>query len=218
MNESENGEIMIESILVMIPTLFVVLFLLSLGFLLYQQCNVQYVADDLANRVAGSYSFLDSDFETGTITIDDLEDRGRYRYCFGNKEKYDADSRKEAKSYGTKLLDKTSYGEKKSTEQISVTVETDSFARRHATVTVIGEYKIPFGEGLEVFGISSTRKFEATSVAECVDLSDYLSTVTYADNFVSLITGDSSKVIKMIDTWLKVIQDGIDLIANIVSE
>ena len=50
-NKNEDGEIMIESMLVLLPTMFVMVFLIALGFLMYQQWNVQFVADSIASRL-----------------------------------------------------------------------------------------------------------------------------------------------------------------------
>ena len=57
LRKERSGEIMIEALLVFIPTMFVVVFLIALGFVYYQQWNVQYVADAVAEQVALSYGY-----------------------------------------------------------------------------------------------------------------------------------------------------------------
>lgn len=203
--DDQTGEVMIESVLVMIPTLFVLVFLMSLGFLLYQQWNVQYVADDIANKVSITYTYLEVETVPGTLSKGNLADRDSYRYYGSNKEKYAVEADERGQRYGEHLLRLTSFAPRTEDEKIKVETEEDSFARRHVFVTVKGTYKIPFGEGLEIFGIDSTRTFYATSSAECVDLSDYLSTVAYGKNLESLLGIDSSKILGALDSWLKVV-------------
>lgn len=203
--DDQTGEVMIESVLVMIPTLFVLVFLMSLGFLLYQQWNVQYVADDIANKVSITYTYLEVETLSGTLSKNDIVNRDSYRYFDSNHSKYKTEAGKRGDSYGYDLLRLTSFAPRTEKEDITVDTEEDSFARRHVFVTVKGTYKIPFGEGLEIFGIDSTRTFYATSNAECVDLSDYLSTVTYGKNLESLLGLKSSQILGAIESWLKVV-------------
>ena len=75
LKKGENGEVMIESLLVLIPTLFVIVFLMSLGFLLYQQWNIQYTADDIASKVADAYSYKDAKITTTEVDLEDITER-----------------------------------------------------------------------------------------------------------------------------------------------
>lgn len=200
---NEQGEIMIESMLVMIPILFVLVFLLSLGFLLYQQWNIQYVADEIANKVSMTYPYLESHTASGVVTWEQMKKKELYRYLFGMSQ-YETKSEIRGQEYGESLLEKTTFASPQTKETITIKTEKDSLARRHVYVKVKGKYKIPFGEGLEIFGMNSIRTYTSESTAECVDLMDYVGTITYGKNCLSLITGDASAIIDMIDSWLKV--------------
>ena len=90
----ENGEIMIEAILVMIPTLFVMIFLLSLGFLLYQQWNILYSADEVASKVAVGYEYADEEIQTGKISLEKAQQTILYKYLFSNDEMEEANAKK----------------------------------------------------------------------------------------------------------------------------
>lgn len=206
---SEQGEIMLESILVMIPTLFVLIFLLSLGFLLYQQWNVQFMADDIASKVAASYKYIDEDLPTGEISVDEIRKTKLYKYLLSN-DKYKANLWRKANNYGEVLSKKTTFGTGAGNEAINAKLIEDSMSRRHIEVTVTGTYTIPFSEGLEIFGIKGTRTISAKSYAECIDVADYLNTVTFR-NQVGSIVSDKSKVIKMVNTWIKLFADVVKL-------
>ena len=51
----ENGEVMLESTLVMMFTLFILIAMISVGFLFYQQVMISTVASDIATDIASSY-------------------------------------------------------------------------------------------------------------------------------------------------------------------
>lgn len=206
--KKENGEIMLESILVMIPTLFVLIFLLSLGFLLYQKWNIQYVADDIASKVATSFELLDEDVPTTVISLEEAQKVLLYKYLFYFDD-YEELNNTKANNYGSELLQLTGYGDGVGEENIQLTVEEDSLARRHIRVEITGTYRIPFAEGLEIFGMDGTRTFTAVSYAECIDMADYMNTVVYGDQVGEILFGNS-KTLKMINTWIGVFKKIFD--------
>lgn len=210
MAKSEKGEIMIESMLTLIPTLFVLIFLIGLGFLLYQHWNIQYTADDIANKVATSFSYYTSELSTNEITKTDIKERELYRYLF-QIDKYNTEAKNRGENYGDEMLDFTTFANPIGDENIEISeAESDSLARRHITVKVTGKYKIPFCEGLEIFGISGEQTYVATSVAECVDLVDYVGTVNYVKNCNSMLQITNLGVIKAVNSWMKALNHIID--------
>ena len=77
-------------------------------------------------------------------------------------------------------------------------------ARRHIRVTITGTYRIAFSDGVEIFGIQATRVYTAISYAECVDVSDYMNTVVFADRAGEILIDNDSKILGMINTWINV--------------
>ena len=199
----EDGEIMLEAILVVIPTLFVMIFLLSLGFLLYQKWNIQYIADEVASKVAARYEYVDEELPEGEIHLKDAQKTVLYKYLF-HADDFEKKSRAKAEKYGKLLSQKIGYGIGTGDEIIELQVEEDSLARRHIRVTITGTYRIPFSEGLEIFGIEGTRVYTAISYAECVDVSDYMNTVVFADRAGEILIDNDSKILGMINTWINV--------------
>lgn len=211
---SESGELAIESMLVMIPTLFVLVFLIAIGFVYYQQYDVQVTAADTANKIAQTYSFTDGNAITGEPSDNSFRKRPCYRYII-NPQKYEEKNRSRAKEYAVEMLTRTSYASlNQDNLDVKFNVETDGLARRHVDVEVTATYKIPFAEGLEIFGIKSERQYTATASAECVDLMDYISTVNFVSKAGPLLIGKISGVsdiIKAVDSWMgafKTIFDG----------
>jgi Flp pilus assembly protein TadG len=205
---NKKGEIVIESMLVMIPVIFVLVFLISLGFLLYQQWNIQIVADNVATKVAQTYPLLDTDIKTGEATLDQIKDVELYRYIFSDT-KYAKTNEVRTKTYTKNYLNKSSFSSSVGGLNTTMRVEEDSLARRHIVVNVSGKYKIPFGDGLEIFNMKSTRTFSATGIAECSDLNDYISTVNYI-KVVPKMTLGNSHFIGALDSWMGVIKNIIE--------
>ena len=55
----------------------------------------------------------------------------------------------------------------------------DSVLRRHVELTTTCTYNTPFGEGLELFGMSGVKTYQVKACADCTDYADYISTVDY---------------------------------------
>ena len=204
--KQDKGEITIESMLVIIPTIFVMLFLLSLGFLLYQQWNLQVATDDAANKIAGSFSMLNASTSTGEIATEDYRKVDLYRNidigAIGSKTKYQNRNKEKAKTYVLGRMNGTSFANTVGEPSVSCTVESNGFARKRIQLSVTATYKIPFGEGLELMGMDSERTCNATSAAECLDILDYVNAVTVADVAPSYF---EFSTLEAIDSWKKVL-------------
>lgn len=204
--DNRNGEITIESMLVIIPIIFVMLFLLSLGFLLYQQWNIQIAADDAASKIAGSYSMLGADNKTGAIVLEDYLDVDLYRNIdlgiIGSATKYENKNKERITDYVTGRLSGTSFSNAVGTPDIKCEIVKDGYARKHLEITYTATYKIPFGEGMEVLGMDGERTFTATGSAECTDMMDYINAVQVAEVAPSYF---SCKTLDAVESWMNVI-------------
>jgi hypothetical protein len=204
--QDTGGEIMIESILVFIPTLFVIVFLVALGLIYYQQSNVQFVADAVAESVAMSYGYDSLDGTSMVLEKDDITGRRVCRYSLGKSETIEY-AKKLGEDYGSRMFRLTNLAKaKENSETVTVTIESDSLGRRHAEVSVEGTYQMFFSEGLRVFGFGEQYHYEATSVAECIDPSALGSTILFTKNGVNIIAGDS-KILSSVSKWLKTLKD-----------
>lgn len=205
LQEENSGEIMIEALLVFIPTLFVIVFLIALGFIYYQKWNVQYVADAVAEQVALSYGYDEDGVTNGELTKEQITNRRIYRYSFdkGKTEKRAVDA---GQKYGAHLLELTNLAKPRNKETIEVSIEEDSLGRRHAQVKVKGSYHMYFAEGLRVMGFGENYTYEATSLAECYDMSALGSAVMLRKNMADIIL-DGSKIKKMVNDWFKAVKN-----------
>ena len=76
----EDGMEAIEGLLVITLMLFVLFYIWSFGFLMYQNWAVQYVANDTASRIAQTYGYCYSDPVTGYISHAARVSLDPYRY------------------------------------------------------------------------------------------------------------------------------------------
>ena len=199
---------MIESMLVLIPTLFILIFLISLGFFVYQKWNIQFTADTVASNISLTYGYENANLATGEVTKEQYIGKPLYRYLIFENNRTQKWAKENAVVYGKKVLRLTSLAKPLEEENVEIVdVVDDGIARRHLVVSVTGKYRIPFSSGLEILGISGVRTYSATSIAECVDISDYMGTVNYTKTFLDLLVGSKSKVIEAIDSVLKLFQN-----------
>ena len=152
----EDGMEAIEGLLVITLTLFVLFFIWGYGFLLFQQFVVIRAADETANKIAQTYAYAETDPITGYISKEVKVALSPSRYQSG---KLQEKNEQRAIKYGKWLVRKGSLA-----TQVGMPVV---------------EARIPFGNFLELFGVSGTRVYYATGRAMCTDLSHYINTVDY---------------------------------------
>ena len=183
--KNENGEVMLESLIVYIVTIFLLFFIISIFEVLFQRWNVQTIANESATRIAQTYKLISADESTGYASKDQIIDIREYRYIWNNSELKDsAESR--IIEYAGWRLSKTTFTKDVTDPQFDVVIKNDSLARRHVEVTITGEYAVPFGQALSYFGFDSTTKYEVTAYADCVDIIDYINTVDFVGTQTSL--------------------------------
>ncbi len=198
--QREDGAMMLDGMIAMLVTILVMVFLMSLGFLFYQQWIVSNVANDTASRVAQSYAYPNTDPVIGYIDVELMDHVSLFRYMGDDLETENAEK---AENYAAWALQLSSLAYPVSPPQIDVQVLSDSLARRHIEVTVQAEYKIPLGGALKYFGLSDTFTYEATGYGVCMDLLDYIHTV----DTVKTLSEDtiSSKFLGTVDSFLSML-------------
>jgi hypothetical protein len=202
--DASAGEIMIESMLVIIVTIFVLLVLVGLGFRLLQQWNVNAVAEDTAAKIAQTLKLGYSDQVMGYTSTEDLEKIDKYRY-FLSASVQDTTSINETKGeeYARYRLGLTSLviSPFAKTPEVKVEIVSDGVVRRHVEVTITGEYEVLFSDLLDKTPLQPTRVYSAHGYAEAPDLLDYVTTTDFLAYQASLGPLDST-IVSIIDTIL----------------
>jgi hypothetical protein len=199
--KNENGEVMLESLIVYSVTIFLLFFILAIFSVLFQRWNIQTIANEAATRVAQTYKLMDADIVTGYVSKAEVIEVREYRYIWKNSELQNC-AKTKIEDYASERLKKTTFTKNVTEPQFDINVTKDSLARRHIEVKISGEYSVPFGQALSYFGFGSTTKYEVTAYADCVDIIDYVNTVDYVENQTSL-NQFGSKTIGLINAILK---------------
>ncbi len=173
----ERGEVMIEATYCMTIAIFVIFFLLSLSFLIYQKSMVVVVANQVAEELSQTYKLRDVT-DNSNVTSNDIKGIGKYRYWLF-KGNYQSRNEEKAKKFTELRLSQTSFGKKEGALTVDIETVVDDIGRRHYVVTVKQQYAILLQGFLQVIGIDKSLEFTAVSYVESVDVSNYINTVKF---------------------------------------
>lgn len=177
--KKEEGEVMLEGMIVMVVVLFMLVWLLGLGFLYYQRYIVRIVTNDAAKKIAATYNAPTSDIIMGYISSDSLADRA---LCAtpGLEEI----NKGRAESYVRYILQKANFAGTVEEADIKLEHVSDGLGRSHVVLTTTCTFNTPFGLGLSFMGGDETAKYRVTAYADSTYMVDYTSAVTAGKYFV----------------------------------
>ena len=189
----ENGEVMLESTLVMTFTLFILMAMISVGFLFYQQAMVSTVASDIAVDIASSYKLTNQEMGSGQVSSNTLNDVRLYRTSVAMAS-MKALHKQRAEKYLPERVRLTSLGildKEPVLDHFDITV--DNVGRMHVEGGVSMECDILFSGALEYLGlIDSTPSFSASGRAECLDVTAYASHVQFLNYVGNKLEGTNA--------------------------
>lgn len=205
MCKREKGELMIESMIIVILTMFLLLWILAVGFIYYQRNLVTTITNDAAAKIAATYNNVNSDIVMGYMSTENLVERPLYRN-FSSGQLKDANETK-VEAYVRYMIKRTNFlgtiGNPEDDIVVKMDLVMDSPVRKHVVVTTTCTFKTPFGEALELFGMDGTLTYQATGRADCTDVADYIATT----DFAARVAGGKivkSKVINCLNSLIKV--------------
>ena len=202
---NDRGEVMIEGMIVMVITMFILVWILGLGFLYYQRYVTTVVTNDAAVKIASTYNNPTSDIIMGYVTTEDVSNRDLYRgFTVGsNSSDLHTVNEDRAQSYVKYILDSANFAGTVKDVDVDLKMVSDSTVRRHIELTTICEYNTPFGEIFEMFGMSRTAKYTVTASADYSDMADFVSTVNFgkalSDGRLLQNTGFVNSVVKFLN-------------------
>lgn len=197
----ENGEVMLESIIVYLITFTLLFMVLALIMISYQKFTIKTVAADVAVKVSQNIRYGDVDVEDGSFTKEDIKKLKAYRYLFGNESDLENKIEELGRKYTYNRLMKTTFKNivTEDNTDFSIDLVSDGPALRHVTVKINGEYKLPFVDILNFFNLKNITEYEAVESAECIDVLDYINYIDFSKNTVDTLYGDTGKLGKLID-------------------
>lgn len=173
----ERGAIMLEGMIVTVITLFVLIWILGLGFVYYQRYLTTVVTNDAVAKVASTYNNPDSDIIMGYVSTEALSGRNLYRRFASDG--LQSVNEQRAGAYVRYILNRANFTGVVDSVDVELKLVMDSTLRRHTELTTTCVYNTPFGEGLEMFGMDGVHTYQVKACADCTDYADYVSTVDY---------------------------------------
>lgn len=202
---ADSGEVMIEGMIVMVITMLMLVWVLGVGFIYYQKYIVRTVTNDAATKIASTYDAPTSDIIMGFIKSSDLSKRELY----GSPDLTEVNTAR-AESYIRYTLDKTNFSGVIEDTDVELEYISDNLGRSHVKVTTECTFNTPFGEGLEIFGMSPDITYSVTSYAESTSLHDYVSSVELADALTdgTFLSGSGfvEKTVNMLNSFIEMCQ------------
>lgn len=206
LRKSESGEVMLESSIILVSVLILLMILLSLCFMFYQQAVMTSIANELSSSLAKNYKYHTTDSRTDTFTVDDAKAQKKYRLNLGAGKMEDLHEAK-AEPAAQKRFELTSFGFNSKGVTADCEVKISGVGRAYIKVTVTNKTDFFLSDILKWAGIIDDNGFSAVSYAEITDMTGYASTVNFAD-YVMGGLGAISGVGK-IYVNLKSIMDGL---------
>ena len=182
----EGGEIMLESSIIFIMTIILLIGMISVGFVFYQQAMMNTIASEIASDIASDYKITDSDNQSEIKLF-------RTSIAVGSMEKI---HKQNAENMLPDMVKIRTLGLTGDSSIDNFDIKVDNIGRLHVEVTVSLKAKVLFDQVLKYLGIiDDTLTFSATGRAECLDLSAYAGHVHFSQ-YLSSELGNS----KFVDT------------------
>jgi hypothetical protein len=205
--KNEKAEIMLEGMIVIIITLFILIWILAVGFIYYQRYITNIVANDTAVKIASTYNNPTSDIVMGYVTTEELQSRDLYR-GFTAESKLKDINEERAKAYVKYMLDNTNFNGVVKNIDVQMELVEDSIFRKHIKITINCTYNTPFGDALNYFGMDTNSKYCVSASAECVDYAEYMSVI---NGEAILNSGEYTKNSGFVNSVVKVLNSFIKL-------
>lgn len=175
----QNGEVMLETVIVLVPVLILLLAMLSLGFWFYQMSIMTNVASDIATEVARNIKFESLDAYGDSIDVDDITSTRMFRSTFSlNKLKNIQQERAQARADWRIPLSTLGFGAQDL--EVELELKSSGIGRTHVKVSVRQNTDFFLSGILKYAGIVEDHPvFGGTAYAECVDLTEYSSMVNF---------------------------------------
>jgi hypothetical protein len=158
---SERGSLTIETAIIFSTIFFMLIALIYITLLMYQQSYIQSLASKAAQRGAAVYSNSNKDMYIGGIYTKDIQDRDPYSSLFN------LDSEIKNERVGSYIKSQINVFSLLKSKQPQISVESYNFVLYQKIIVIVAEeYELPVGNLLKTFGLSST--FPLTARAEAI--------------------------------------------------
>lgn len=192
--ENSSGEVTIESMMILLLTVFVLIAMISLGFLIYQQAMISTVAAETATAIARDYKYTSHSRglnESTVISDEAVSDASKFRSSFAIFNMKSVNGQR-ADDYIRERIPLTSFTDNDSLKVENIDIKADNIGRLHTEVIISMDEEILFFGSLKYFNFSDENsKLTATARAESLDITAYAGHVNFV-KYMSVKSGDSN--------------------------
>lgn len=176
--KKQNGEVMLEASIILVFIIILLLGLLSISFMFYQQSLMNTIATEIASDVAKNYKF--TSLKMGDDhTLDDYNGTKMFRMSFGKNNVENAQEDR-AEEYVDWRLPLASLGLDPEEVEVDCEIISSGIGRAYVKVTLSQKTDFFLSGILELMEITDENTmFGSTAYAECNDLMGYTSMVSF---------------------------------------
>lgn len=176
---------MIEGMIVLIITLFVLVWLIGLCVLFYEFATLSIVTNDTASKIANSYYYDgEKDIVMGFIRSEDFLQKKLYRAKADNETKNN--NVEKAEKYVKYKMDKLVFINHLKDIKVNTKLVNDTMFRRHIEVEVTGTFVPPAAAFFERWGMRKEYTYSSVACADCTDTIEYLGAVNLSNFSMAL--------------------------------
>jgi len=201
-SRKERGAVMLEGMIVVLVTMMILVWLISLGFVYYQRYLVTAITNDACTKVAATYNNADSDIVMGFVNSSDITNRNLYRSVSQGDAQFSVNKEK-AEQYINYRLKKTNFVGTLKSVNVKMQLVKDSPTRQHVFLETSVTFNTPLGFALDFFGMKGTQVFSSSARSDCTDVIEYMSLIDF-ENYVLSGGEVNSKVVKLINSLIGV--------------
>ncbi len=179
--QNQHGEVMLESSFILVSVIILLMALLSISFMFYQEAMMTSVATEIATDVAKNYKFTDMEIGESTISLDDANSASMFRMNFGQGSLEDKHEDR-AETYADWRIGAATVGLNPGDIDVTCDIINSGIGRAYVKVTVSQESDFFLSSILELAQIADEdTMFSATAYAECDDLMGYTSMINFTE-------------------------------------
>lgn len=197
----EDGELMVEAVIVFVIAVMVVFMLMNIALFTYQKIHISATANQAAADIANIYSETEADPFRSCINTSQLYFRKPYRYIGkAGSTGLDQEQKKKAEWYAEYLMSKNdilvkpSHSNDSNKNCITVQINKNTeLGQRQLVLEIKRTYPLLAVNPLKYFGLDLEYTYSATGYAQCYDMIDYINTANMtqeaASRFHSIVNG-----------------------------
>lgn len=171
MISKEKGSFTIEATIVFSAVLLVIIGIIYMCIILYQQVYLQSLADKLVKSASNSWSSPAKDLFMGFIKKEDMKYNSLYWRIYDFEKDQKLEKLRLAAAYD---FDKYSMLGKSNNLKVVPEISNELLVFKKIKITITSEYKNPVGKLLTVLGMGSVLKFSVTSEVMINEPSEFI--------------------------------------------